>query len=136
MYNIFVQYSLEETSIGVENVENTNLLLPVVSICSDVPYKRKVNTMDEEEYLNATFGYEELFPNAGKAWTELTTFCHVFLLPVPTRHFFSLACRQIVGQPYYCCHDYQKTSESTVEACIFFVAFLLFSGHFVRYPLF
>ena len=36
----------------------------MVSICSDRPYKHEILTMSEEEYFNATFSYEEMFPDA------------------------------------------------------------------------
>lgn len=65
MLNIIKQYHNEETSIGVDNSLHDELLLPVISICSDVPYKRKVETMAKEEYINATHSYEELFQNEG-----------------------------------------------------------------------
>lgn len=64
MYEIFVQYHREETTIGVENVQFTELQLPVITLCSDVAFKRKIQSMNVEEYLNVTFGFEELFPDS------------------------------------------------------------------------
>ena len=65
MYKIFKQYHNEDTTVGVENALHSELTLPVITVCNDVAYKRKVENLDLDEYLNATFSFEEMFPNAG-----------------------------------------------------------------------
>jgi hypothetical protein len=41
MYQIFYHFANEETSIGAESTFHHELLLPVFTVCSDIPFKRR-----------------------------------------------------------------------------------------------
>jgi hypothetical protein len=55
MYQIFYHFANEETSIGAESTFHHELLLPVFTVCSDIPFKRRSETNSKEEYFNVTY---------------------------------------------------------------------------------
>jgi hypothetical protein len=55
MYQILIHFVNKETSIGAESTFYHELLLPVVTVCSDYPFKREAETNSIEEYLNVTY---------------------------------------------------------------------------------
>jgi hypothetical protein len=55
MYQILIHFANEETSIRAESTFHHELLLPVVTVCSDLPFKRRAETNTIEEYFNVTY---------------------------------------------------------------------------------
>lgn len=75
---IFEDFALQSTNIGIDYVLHERLNLPRVTMCNARPYKAPMdNAADEEEFLNKTWSYEEMFPDSNfKIWnvTEIRSY--------------------------------------------------------------
>lgn len=63
---IFMQFYNRETNTGIEYQFNKALRLPAVSICSSRPFKGAFQSPSEQDYLNNTHSYDNLFAKENK----------------------------------------------------------------------
>ncbi len=83
---IFAKWMANETATSTQYIHNKKLQLPYITLCPKKPFKCTMRTFTEDEYLNCTYSFEELFPNEKRngAWnvtsfrTSMNGRCYTF----------------------------------------------------------
>ncbi len=77
---ILEQWAAKETAMSTQYIHNKRLQLPLISLCPRDPFKCVMKNITEEEYLNCTYGFDELFTdktrNADWNLTEFRSVVH------------------------------------------------------------
>lgn len=58
---ILDQFINKETNTSIDYVQHESMILPVVSICSTLPFKSGLNTTSEKEFFDNTQDFTEMF---------------------------------------------------------------------------